>query len=50
MVKKLISCVLVVAVAAFVPAAMLGCHKNEVKTHKQVEVRDQVIQQDTVVQ
>ena len=50
MLKKIIACVLVLAVLGFVPMMMTGCEQNEIKTHRQTEVRDRVVDQHTVVE
>ena len=49
MLKKIIACVLMLAVLGFVPM-MIGCEKNEIKTHRQTEVKDRVVNQHTVVE
>jgi len=47
--KKVLSSILVVAVIAF-GCVLAGCEKDEVKTHRHVEVKDQMIHQDTIVE
>lgn len=49
MLKKLFSGVLMAAVAVCMLAAA-GCKKDEIKTHRHVEVHDQVIDQHEVVE
>jgi len=48
MMKRIVSILLVVAALLLVPL-LSGC-ADEVKTHRQVEVHDKVIHQDTVVE
>ena len=50
MLKKILACVLVLAVLGFVPMMMAGCNETEVKTHRQTEVKDRVVNQHTVVE
>jgi hypothetical protein len=49
MLKRIIS-TLITLVIALTPLLLAGCEKSEVRTHKEVEVKEQVIHQDTVVQ
>ncbi len=49
MLKKLISTLITLAIA-LTPVLLAGCEKNEIRTHKEMEVKEQVIHQDTVVQ
>jgi len=49
MLKKIIMSVLMVCVFAL-SALVAGCEKDEVKTHRHVEVHDKVVEQDTVVE
>jgi hypothetical protein len=49
MLKKLIS-TLITLVIAMTPVLLAGCEKNEIRTHKEMEVKEQIIHQDTVVQ
>ena len=49
MFKRLASTLLVLAAIVLTPL-LIGCEKNEIKTHREVEVQKQVISQDTVVQ
>jgi ABC-type oligopeptide transport system substrate-binding subunit len=49
MLKRIIS-TLITLVIALTPLLLAGCEKNEIRTHKEVEVKEQVIHQDTVVQ
>ena len=49
MLKKLISTLITLAIA-LTPVLLAGCEKDEIRTHKEVEVKEQIIQQGTVVQ
>jgi len=49
MLKKLIAIVLMVGVLG-VTGILAGCEKDEIKTHRHVEVKDQVVEQHTVVE
>ena len=46
--KKVVSMLLAVAVLAMMPL-IAGCEKDEIKTHRHVEVKDQVVEQKTIV-
>ena len=46
MLKKLFAVVLAVALLV----VLTGCNETEVKTHRQTEVKDRVVDQHTVVQ
>ena len=47
--KKILSTLLVIAVFSMVPL-IAGCEKDDIKTHRHVEVRDQIVEQKTIVQ
>jgi len=47
--RKMISTLLMAAVVAL-PAVLIGCEKDEIRTEKTVEVKDQVVGQETVVE
>jgi hypothetical protein len=49
MFKRIISTLITLTIA-FTPLLLAGCEKNEIRTHKEVEVKEQVIHQGTVVQ
>lgn len=49
MLRKILTSVLVVTFLAVIPA-MVGCEKDEIKTHRQVEVHDKVVGQHEVVE
>mgnify|MGYP001197228577 FL=1 len=46
MLKRLLACVVAVALMVMV----CGCNETEIKTHRQTEVKDRVVDQHTVVQ
>lgn len=46
MLKKLLAAVIAVALLV----VLTGCNETEVKTHRQTEIRDRVVDQHTVVQ
>lgn len=48
MLKRIVSLVLATVFALLLPIAIVGC-EDEVKTQRHVEVKDQVIDQHTVV-
>lgn len=48
--KKAVSTVLVLAVAGVFFPATAGCEKDEFHTTRQIEVKDKVVSQETVVE
>ena len=50
MFKKIISTLLAVVVAGVFLAVLIGCEKDEIQTQRQVEIKDTVVEQDTVVE
>lgn len=48
MLKKIVSTMVAMAIVLAM-VGLTGCEKDEIKVHREVEVKDQVIQQNTVV-